>query len=81
MELPDETAVLLEEAAEIMNTTVSAIIARGAEREARHIVGSAALNEQLAEMGPLPKEAQAWAEELHRRHLRRSESLHQAKAS
>ncbi|WP_433323957.1 hypothetical protein [Spirillospora sp. CA-294931] len=81
MELPDETVGLLEEAAEIAGSTVSDVIARGAEREARVIVGGAAIEEQLEEMGEISEQAREWAEEVHQRHLKRDLAHYQAKAS
>jgi hypothetical protein len=69
--LPDEIAELVEAAAEAEGVPVSTWVARATEREARRTAGRAALNEQLAEMGPIPEETQNWANELTARTLAR----------
>ena len=67
MELPDEVARLLTEAAQAQGTTVSELAVYALEREARHIMGRIALEKQLTEMEDIPEDVLARAEETDRR--------------
>lgn len=81
MTLPAEVADLVQEAAEASGLPVDTLISRGAQREARSILGKAALDEQLAEMGPISAEAEAWANEVMTRHLQRTAARRKHSAS